>query len=78
MKEYNLLINIYMSKFIVICGAPAKAFVKNVKQYSGYHSCDKCTQGEWKGKKTFPESHASMRTANSFIMMTNEDHHKGP
>ena len=28
----------------VICDAPARAFVKNVKQFSGYHGCDKCTQ----------------------------------
>lgn len=63
----------------MICDAPAKAFVKNTKQYSGYHGCDKCTQeGEWKGKRTFPERHASLRTDNSFLIMTDEDHYKGP
>jgi hypothetical protein len=62
----------------VICDAPAQTFVKNVKQYSGYHGCDQCTQeGEWKGTMTFPERHASIRTDNSFIMMTDEDHHQG-
>ena len=28
----------------ITCDAPAKAFVKNVKQYSGYYGCNKCTQ----------------------------------
>ena len=63
----------------VICDAPAKAFVKNVKQYSGYFGCDKCTQeGEWRGKMTFPEIDAPLRTDDSFEMMTDDEHHKGP
>lgn len=63
----------------VICDAPAKAFVKNIKQYSGYYGCDKCAQeGEWRGKMTFPEINAPLRTDQSFQMMTDEEHHKGP
>lgn len=28
----------------IICDAPARAFIKSVKSYYGYHGCDKCTQ----------------------------------
>lgn len=58
----------------VICDAPAKAFIKNVKQYSGYFGCDKCTQeGEWLGKMTFPEINALVRTDESFRLMTQDE-----
>ena len=28
----------------IVCDAPARAFVKCIKQYTGYHGCDKCDQ----------------------------------
>ena len=63
----------------VICDAPASAFVKNVKSYSGYHGCDKCIQhGVWLGKVTFPETNAPTRTDHSFSQELDEDHHLGP
>jgi hypothetical protein len=62
----------------VICDSPAKAFVKCVKSYSGYHGCDKCTQnGVWEDKMTFPETNAPLRTDDSFERRQDEDHHKG-
>lgn len=68
---------VYIDIHSVICDAPARAFVKCVKSYSGYHGCDKCTQeGEWKGKITFPETNAPLRTDASFLCMADEDHHK--
>ncbi|CAC5384406.1 unnamed protein product [Mytilus coruscus] len=63
----------------VICDSPARAFIKNVKQYSGYHGCDKCIQnGVWAGKMTFPEVDAQLRSDSDFELMLDEDHHKGP
>lgn len=63
----------------VICDAATKAFIKNVKQYSGYFGCDKCTQeGEWLGEMTFPEINGLVRTDESFRLMTQDEHHKGP
>lgn len=63
----------------VICDAPAKAFIKNIKQFSGYYGCDKCVQpGEWVGKMTFPEVNADLGTDAAFNEMRDEDHHKGP
>lgn len=60
----------------VICDAPARAFVKNVKsQILG----DKCTQHrEWNGKITFPDSKGPLRDYQSFNQMFDEDHHLGP
>lgn len=69
---------VYIDIHSVICDAPARAFIKCVKQYSGYHGCDKCIQeGEWKGKMTFPETSSPRRTDESFLNMDDEDHHKG-
>ncbi|CAG2242365.1 unnamed protein product [Mytilus edulis] len=47
----------------VICDSPARAFIKNVKQYSGYHGCEVDDQ---------------LRSDSDFELMLDEDHHKGP
>lgn len=68
----HLLVSIHS----IICDAPARAFIKGVKSYSGYHGCDKCTQhGNWLGKVTFPETNAPLRTDQSFAQQLDEDHH---
>ena len=62
----------------VICDAPARAFVKNVKSHSGYHGCDKCTQhGDYAGKVIFPETDAPLRSDVQFHEMIDKDHHLG-
>lgn len=62
----------------VICDTPARAFVKQVKGHSGYYGCDKCTQkGIWKGKMTFPETNANLRTDEEFGSMRQAEHHIG-
>lgn len=62
----------------IICDAPARAFIKSVKSYSGYHGCDKCTQrGRWLGKITFPETNAPLRTDHSFSEQHDDEHHLG-
>lgn len=70
--------NVHLEIHSVICDAPARAFVKCVKSFSGYHGCDKCAQeGEWRGKMTFPKTDAQLRTDTSFLNRTDEEHHKG-
>jgi len=64
----------------VICDAPARAYVKNVKGHAGYFGCDKCVQeGEYIDRRmTFPEINATLRSDESFSVMLNEEHHLGP
>ena len=63
----------------MICDAPARALIKIVKQFSGYHGCDKCSQnGVWEGKMTYPELGAQLRSDSDFEQMRDEDHHKRP
>ena len=65
---------IHLSCFI--CDAPARAYIKNIKGHNAYHGCDKCTQnGVWKGKVTFPEIGACLRSDVDFDEMKDENHH---
>ena len=51
----------------IVCDAPARAFLKNIKSHSGYSGCDKCTQhGVYLEKVTFPDTDATLRTDESF------------
>ena len=59
--------NLHLKIHSVVCDTPARAFVKKVKSYSGYHGCDKCVHtGQWIGNMTFPEVNAALRTDHSF------------
>jgi len=61
-----------------VCDAPARAFLKCVKSYSGYYGCERCIQsGMWADKMTFPETVATLRTDQDFKDMTQEEHHLG-
>lgn len=62
----------------LICDAPARAYVKQVKSHNAYHGCERCTQrGKWISKVTFPETDAPARTDASFDEMRDTDHHVG-
>jgi hypothetical protein len=62
----------------VVCDAPARAFLKNIKGHTSYSACERCSQsGAWNGKMTFPEVNAEKRTDASFDEMRDADHHKG-
>ena len=62
----------------VICDAPARAFLKQIKGHSGYSGCDKCTQpGMYNSKMTFPEDDAPIRTNVAFDEMEDAEHHRG-
>jgi len=63
-----------------VCDAPAHVYEKNVKTFSGYYRCDKCSQeGEYfDGKVTFPVTTALLCTDADFNNKINEEHHNGP
>lgn len=60
-----------------VCDAPARAFLKCIKQHTGYSSCDKCIEpGEYyKNKVVFPNLRALKRTDESFRRHIDDDHH---
>lgn len=65
----------------IVCDAPARAMVKQVKLYSGYSGCDKCSQwGEYIGRVTYQEIYdLDLRTDDTFRrQMVQEHHHKKP
>ena len=75
----NAAIRTKFSLSCIICDAPARAFVKQIKGHSGYHGCDKCLQrGVWNRKMTFPLTNANRRTDVSFDEMRDDHHHIGP
>lgn len=63
-----------------ILDAPAKSFLLNIKGHGGYFSCTKCTQrGTYVTRRvTFPNSNATKRTHESFLLKTDEDYHNSP
>ena len=62
----------------MICDAPARAYLKNVKGHSGYSGCERCVQsGVYRNKVTFPEVDSALRTDAQFDEMSDEDHHLG-
>ena len=63
----------------IVCDAPAKALVKNIKQYSGYYGCDRCCQkGQWLGRLTYQETdNLTLRTDVSFRQEQQQQHHHG-
>jgi hypothetical protein len=63
----------------IICDAPARAFLKNIKPHMSYSACEKCiTEGDHQNKLCFPELNAALRTDESFREMQDESHHYGP
>jgi hypothetical protein len=60
-----------------VADAPAKAYMRCVKLYSGYHGCDRClTEGTYaEHRMTFPELNAPLRTDESFAARSDEPFH---
>ncbi|XP_039307974.1 uncharacterized protein LOC120358295 [Solenopsis invicta] len=52
----------------LICDAPAKSFILNIKNHNGYNSCTKCTiQGKYiNGRVCFPTENFALRTDEDF------------
>lgn len=63
----------------IICDAPARAFIKQTKQHSGYFSCDRCEiEGVYEsGKVIFPLIRHNPRSDFEFRTRKQEEHHTG-
>jgi len=73
-KDLVLRFNIHA----IVCDAPARSFVKNIKGHGSYSACERCTvSGVWNGKMTFPEISAPKRNDVAFDEMQDPDHHRG-
>lgn len=64
----------------IICDAPAKAFLLNVKNFNAYHSCNSCIEeGTYSNRRVcFVGIDAPLRTNESFRLKKDEHYHKGP
>lgn len=61
----------------IVADAPARAFIKQVKGHSGYFSCEKCIEEGIYLSGSFPNGTAQLRTDESFVSCSNEEHHVG-
>lgn len=72
----NVRYNLKLSA--VICDAPARAFVKEIKGHSSREGCERCIQkGVFLSRMTFPHLSSPLRTDLSFRNQTHKNHHKG-
>lgn len=62
----------------IVCDAPAKAFLLNVKPHNAYHGCNTCIdEGVFNKTMTFLTTNSPMRTNSSFRNETDDNYHKG-
>lgn len=61
----------------VICDAPAKAFVFNIRGHTGKHSCQRCHSiGKWGYNRVyFPDIDSNLRTHEEFISYSDNEFH---
>ena len=71
--------NYSVNKVLVICDAPARAMIKQIKGHSGYFSCERCeVEGTYfQGAVCFDEISDVLRTDEFFRQHSNEEHHQG-
>ncbi|XP_060878980.1 uncharacterized protein LOC132951218 [Metopolophium dirhodum] len=63
----------------IVCDAPAKSFLLNVKYFNAYFGCSSCTEeGEYlENRVVSTGTNASLRTDESFRNNSNEEYYKG-
>lgn len=64
---------------MILCDAPAKAYILSIKGHSGYFSCNKCLlEGDYiEGRVCFPNLNFVERTDQDFLNKIQEEHHIG-
>lgn len=67
-KIYKILIHAF------ICDAPARSYLKCIKNHNGYFGCERCIQrGKWLGRMTFSELDSPKRKDEDFLHGINTD-----
>jgi hypothetical protein len=62
----------------IIADAPARSFIKNIKNHNGYNSCENCEcNGTWLGRVILNELNCKLRSDVSFRNMIDKKHHNG-
>jgi len=73
LKFGNKLITVHVLAFI--CDAPAKSYLKGVKNHNSYWGCDRCNQkGAWRGRVVFLESNSPIISDMDFYNKTFPNH----
>ncbi|XP_077270983.1 uncharacterized protein LOC143902160 isoform X1 [Temnothorax americanus] len=62
-----------------VCDAPARAYIKQVKNHNGYSCCEKCEESGiyFERRIILRNTNARRRTDESFVLQRDEDHHVG-
>lgn len=61
----------------IIADAPARSFIKGIKNHNSYSGCEKCVQhGEFGKSVVYTELNSASRTDESFRSQLDENHHK--
>lgn len=70
MKNYSIEIENF------VCDAPARSFLKYIKQHNAYYSCERCIErGTWEGRVIFLSCQKySLRNGDDFRNFMYEDH----
>ncbi len=76
-KYNNKTINFYISAFI--CDAPARAYILQIKNHTGYYGCSKCVvKGKYiENRVVYLRTTKHLRTNQSFRDKSNPKHHLG-
>ncbi len=63
----------------LICDAPARAYLKRIKNHNAYHSCERCiTKGAYITKRVvFNEQGCTLRTDEAFSAVAYKNHQTG-
>ena len=87
LDEYNLLKQngisyngsvLSVSIKFFCCDAPARAFLKKIKNHTGYNSCERCmVHGGYEGRVVFHESACTLRNDTDFSMGMYPEHQLG-
>jgi hypothetical protein len=81
LQEIGITIGEIRHEFLIssfICDAPARSFVKQVKNHNSYNGCERCVQeGSYLGRVVFSNLNAVGRDNNTFRNSVDADHHTG-